>query len=105
MSGVGAAEGEGEADFPLSGEPDAGLNPRILSGRQMLNQLSQPGALFPTLKKYILFICLRERKREGRGGGAEGENPKLRVEPFAKLDLMTWRSRPEPKSRVRGSTD
>ena len=38
----GAAEGEGEADSPLSRESDVGLNPR--SQRQMLNRLSYPGA-------------------------------------------------------------
>ena len=27
---LGGAEGEGEADSPLSREPDAGLNPRTL---------------------------------------------------------------------------
>jgi len=38
--------GEGEAGFPPSGEPDAGLDPRVLdlSRRQPLDQLSHPGA-------------------------------------------------------------
>ena len=41
-------EGEGEVDSPLSKEPNAGLDPghqdHDLSWRQMLNQLSHPGA-------------------------------------------------------------
>ena len=40
---VGGAEGEREADSPLSREPDVGLNPKThhyLSQRQTLNQLS-----------------------------------------------------------------
>ena len=43
----GWTEGEGQADIPLSREPDVGLNPKIwdhdLSQRETLNQLSHPG--------------------------------------------------------------
>ena len=36
-------EGEGEANAPCCWEPDAGVDPRCLSQRQMLKQLSCPG--------------------------------------------------------------
>ena len=39
----GRGEGEAEADTLLSRDPKAGLNPRTLSQRQMLNHLSHPG--------------------------------------------------------------
>ena len=33
MCGVGGAEGEGQADSPLSREPDAGLDPKTMRSR------------------------------------------------------------------------
>ena len=54
----GGVQGEGKADSPLHREPNVGLNPGIedhdLSRRQMINQLSHPGA--PTFKSLNEFI-------------------------------------------------
>ena len=55
----GWAEGEreGEADSPLSREPNVGLNPKTqdhdLSRRQTLNRLSHPGAQGSEMFRYI----------------------------------------------------
>ena len=58
-----AAEGEGEADSPLSREPDAGLNPRTLrSGPELKADASpteQPRYSIPYLFKKI-FKYLRK---------------------------------------------
>ena len=59
--GMEGAEGEKEADSPLSGEPHAGLNPNTLSQKHMLNPLSHPGApssTFINIKDRILKILL-----------------------------------------------
>jgi len=49
------------------------------------------------------------RRKEGQRGDRERENPKQAPrsawEPDAGLDLTTLGPRPEPKSRVRHSTD
>ena len=49
----GGAEGEGEADSPLSREPNVRLNPRTqdhdLRRRQMFNQLSHSGSVIESL--------------------------------------------------------
>ena len=52
---------EGQADTLLSVEPDVGLDPRILSHSQMLNQLNHPGAMgFAFLNTpQIILTCNR----------------------------------------------
>ena len=68
-TGVGGrVQGEGEADSPLSREPDVEHDPGIrdhdLSRRQMLNGVSHPGSLHCTLLSnkikcvFFLFVCV-----------------------------------------------
>ena len=54
-------EGEGEADTPLSREPNMGLSPRTLrsylSRRQMLNRLSPPGIPHSDFSTCTFNLC------------------------------------------------
>ena len=79
----GEAEGEGEADSPLSWESYAGLHPSSgdydPSRRQMLNHLSHPSAL--TLFIYIFgyafgyncVVCISDLLMRVLGQGGAGE--------------------------------
>ena len=71
--------GEGEAGFPLSRKPDAGLHPRTLGSRPELKAealthwATQASEISFFLKKDFMYLFDRDTAREGTQAGGVGE--------------------------------